>query len=34
MKDVTGLSQDIAKWRTLINTVMNIWVSIDAEILD
>jgi len=34
MRDVTGLYQDIDKWRTLINTVMNFWVSIDAGIRD
>ena len=34
MKDVTGLTQDIDRWRTLINTVMNFWVSIDDGILD
>jgi len=34
MKDVTGLTQDIDRWKTLINTVMNFWVSTEVGILD
>jgi hypothetical protein len=34
MKDATGLNQDIDKWRTLINIVMNFWISKDVRIFD
>jgi hypothetical protein len=33
MKNVIRMTQDIDKWKTLINTVMNFWVSTDAGIL-